>query len=58
VAVFGLVDIWANRVVTRGIIFDKWCGATWPSHGLPRGTPLLANGLLVCCLKFCGADRI
>jgi hypothetical protein len=31
--------------VTRGI-FGKWYGATWPSHGLPRGTPLLAIGLL------------
>jgi hypothetical protein len=24
-----------------------WFGATWPSHGLPRGTPLLAFGLFV-----------
>jgi hypothetical protein len=22
---------------------SKWLGATWPNHGLPRGTPGLAN---------------
>jgi hypothetical protein len=38
-------QIWANHVVTRGI-FGKLYGATWPSHGLPRGTPLLAIGCL------------
>jgi hypothetical protein len=36
-------------------LLGKWHGATWPSHGLPRGTPFL-----VCVLvqKFCGADQI
>jgi hypothetical protein len=33
--------------MTRGIIFGQWYGATWPSHGLPRGTPILAVGLLI-----------
>jgi hypothetical protein len=39
-------QMWSNCDVTRGIIFGQWYGATWPSHGLPRGTPLLAIGLL------------
>jgi hypothetical protein len=49
---------WANQRWTRGIFWlddvnessvDTWhasigCeGATWPNHGLPRGTPGLAN---------------
>jgi hypothetical protein len=38
--------MWSNRNATHGIIFGQWYGATWPSHGLPRGTPLLAIGLL------------
>jgi hypothetical protein len=25
-------------------LFGKWLGATWPSHGLPRGTMVLVNG--------------
>jgi hypothetical protein len=29
----------------------KWYGATWPSHGLPHGTPLLAAGLMVYQFK-------
>jgi hypothetical protein len=24
-------------------VFGKWRGAMWPSHGLPRGTHLLAH---------------
>jgi hypothetical protein len=31
-------QMWMNHVVTRGIILVKWFGATWPRHGLPRGT--------------------
>ena len=38
--------MWSNYDVTHGIIFGQWYGATWPSHGLPCGTPLLAIGLL------------
>jgi hypothetical protein len=26
-------------------IMVKWRSATWPNHGLPRGTPLLAVGV-------------
>jgi hypothetical protein len=37
-----------GRMLFRHVTFiGQWCGATWPSHGLPRGTPLLAIGLLV-----------
>jgi hypothetical protein len=25
-------------------LFGKWLGATWPSHGMPRGTTVLVNG--------------
>jgi hypothetical protein len=32
---------WANQMLTRVIIWLVGKGATWPSHGLPRGTPLL-----------------
>jgi hypothetical protein len=27
----------------RGTVRSEWLGATWPNHGLPRGTPGLAN---------------
>jgi hypothetical protein len=38
-----------GRMFFRHMAFiGQWCGATWPSHALPRGTPLLAIGLLVC----------
>jgi hypothetical protein len=38
-----------GRVLFQHVAFIRqWCGAMWPSHGLPCGTPLLAIGLLVC----------
>ena len=36
-------------------ILGKWHGATWPNHGLPRGTHLLALGRLIGLLKFYGS---
>jgi hypothetical protein len=33
----------------------EWKGATWPNEGLPRGTRLLAVGLMFCLLKFYGS---
>jgi hypothetical protein len=38
-------DTWVNHRLTHGIVLDEWRGATWPSHGLPRGTLWLAFGL-------------
>jgi hypothetical protein len=29
-----------NHLSTSGTFFDKWDGATWLRHGLPRGTVL------------------
>jgi hypothetical protein len=45
-----VADRWSNHVLTRGIVLGEWYGATWPSHGLPRGTPhwLTVFGLKVC----------
>jgi hypothetical protein len=34
-------------------ILGKWHGATWPNHGLPRGTLLLTIGFGVI-KSFCG----
>jgi len=36
-----VADKWANQLLTDVIFFGKWNGATWPSRGLPCGTPLL-----------------
>jgi hypothetical protein len=36
---------WANHRLTRGMFWLVGKGATWPSQGLPRGTPLLVVGL-------------
>jgi len=33
--------MWANDPLTSVTIMGELNGATWPSHGLPRGTPLL-----------------
>jgi hypothetical protein len=35
-----------SYIATHGIFLGEWKGATWPNHGLPRGTPDLAFGLL------------
>jgi hypothetical protein len=32
--------------VTRGTV-GEWLGATWPNHGLPRGTPVVV--IIVVC---------
>jgi hypothetical protein len=37
---------WANDRPTRGRFSLEGKGATWPSQGLPRGTPLLVHGYL------------
>jgi hypothetical protein len=34
---------WTNQMSTRGMHLIGCKGATWPNHGLPRGTPGLAN---------------
>jgi hypothetical protein len=34
---------WSNQGLTRVIIWLVGKGATWPSQGLPRGTPLLVD---------------
>jgi hypothetical protein len=34
-----MADTWASYVVTSVSFMEKLYGATWPSHGLPRGTP-------------------
>jgi hypothetical protein len=38
---------WANHRLTRGMFSLDGKGATWPSQGLPRGTPLLVRWLYV-----------
>jgi hypothetical protein len=38
---------WANERPTRGTFRLVGKGATWPSQGLPRGTPLLVDQLCV-----------
>jgi hypothetical protein len=38
-------------MLTRGIIWLVGKGATWPSHGLPRGTPLLVDRFQ-CKIRF------
>jgi hypothetical protein len=51
VAVRSTVDVahtWANQAMTRGSLIGKKKGATWPNHGLPRGTVLL---VFVCNVK-------
>jgi hypothetical protein len=40
---------WANHVLTRGMIWLVCKGATWPTQGLPRGTPSLVHWLWVIC---------
>jgi hypothetical protein len=42
--------MWFRHVAS----IEQWYGATWPSHGRPRGTRLLAVGVLVGLLKFYG----
>jgi hypothetical protein len=48
-------DAWRIKMTWANHIGDTWhalvgCkGATWPNHGLPRGTPVLSIGL---CQKF------
>jgi hypothetical protein len=37
---------WANHRLTRGMLSLVGKGATWPNPGLPRGTPLLVDGLI------------
>jgi hypothetical protein len=36
-------DRWINGCWTHGIGLSEWEGATWPKHGLPCGTHLLAH---------------
>jgi hypothetical protein len=43
---FGLADLGESFVDTWHLI-GEWYGATWPNHGLPRGTPVLVE-LVVC----------
>jgi hypothetical protein len=43
---------WTNQVLTRVKLVKK--GATWPTQGLPRGTPLLVG---LVCLKNFGLAR-
>jgi hypothetical protein len=38
-----MVDRWMSHIWTRGILVGECNGATWPSHGLPRGTPPLVG---------------
>jgi hypothetical protein len=33
-----------HPAVDKWYLFGKLLGATWPSHGLPRGTMILVNG--------------
>jgi hypothetical protein len=47
-----MVDRWMSHTLTRGILFGECHGATWPSLGLPRGTPPL-----VVWEKFYGLHR-
>jgi hypothetical protein len=35
---------WANQMMTRVRLWLVGKGATWPSQGLPRGTPSLVYG--------------
>jgi hypothetical protein len=46
---YGQVDVgtWANHRLTRVMFWLVGKGATWPSQGLPRGTPLLVVGFNV-----------
>jgi hypothetical protein len=37
---------WANHRLTRVMFWLVGKGATWPSQGLPRGTPLLVIGFI------------
>jgi hypothetical protein len=46
---------WASYIATRGIFLGEWKGATWPNHGLPRGTP--GFGYLVV-IKFYGGRGV
>jgi hypothetical protein len=39
-------QMWVNDCLTSVTIVGELNGATWPSHGLPRGTLSL-----VCCFK-------
>jgi hypothetical protein len=34
-----MADMWTSYVMTHVSVVDKLYGATWPNHGLPRGTP-------------------
>jgi hypothetical protein len=45
---------WANGRPTRGIIRLVFKGATWPSQGLPCGTPLLVRGRNVKLFRWFG----
>jgi hypothetical protein len=33
--------------MTHDILLGEWCGATWPSHGIPHGTHSLVDLLIV-----------
>jgi hypothetical protein len=41
----GRYDRWMNGIWTHGILMSKCDGATWPSPGLPCGTPPLVRGM-------------
>jgi hypothetical protein len=52
-----VVHMWANDRPTRGTFRLVGKGATWPSQGLPRGTPLLVRWLQCKILVGMHGDR-
>jgi hypothetical protein len=47
---------WVESCFDTWHYFGKWFGATWPSHGLPRGTPLLAIGCFQNFMESVGVE--
>jgi hypothetical protein len=49
-------QIWLNRLFDMWHHFGLWYGATWPSHGLPRGTVVLVVGLFQNFMESVGVE--
>jgi hypothetical protein len=41
-----LAGTWTNQMLMHVMFLLVGKGATWPSHGLPRGTPSLVYGFV------------